>query len=373
MCTFEQEEPGTCGSPTSPPGRCRVRAGLHGITRRFPPVQQAAPGRGHRRDDPEHRHRAGRHQRSRAVRTGQNVALTKAEYAKLDKVVAGPCSPPSRRREQGIEARVYPGTVEAVAGRVGAPTWALRAEAVRAAAHHGVGRLTLERGVSPPGAPRAGPPGPVGGARSRRCRRARAARPPSGRPPRSTSATSGSATPSYTASRLSSSPANLTSPNSSVRTMPGAISVNRKPGDQLQPERLREHLHPALRRRVATAALVGDPPRGGAHVDQLRVARTQHRLGGHPDLAAQDVAVSTEATSKARPRRRPGRRASRRPRPGPRTEVSSVTSSTTAVPGPLPPRRGPRPGPSLVRRRRRGNRPRRAPGAWVRPCRCWPP
>ena len=38
------------------------------------------------------------------------------------------------------------------------------------------------------------------------------------------SATSGSGTPAYTASAFSRSPPNRTSPNSSVRTIPGAIS-----------------------------------------------------------------------------------------------------------------------------------------------------
>ena len=49
----------------------------------------AAPGRGHRRDDPEHRDRAGRDHRPRGRPQGPNgqyVAPSDAEYAKLDRV-----------------------------------------------------------------------------------------------------------------------------------------------------------------------------------------------------------------------------------------------------------------------------------------------
>ena len=64
------------------------------------------------------------------------------------------------------------------------------------------------------------------------------------------------------------SPPKRTSANSSVRTMPGAIS--RDPdrlADQLEAQRLGDHLGAVLGRGVAAAALVGDPAGRRAHVD----------------------------------------------------------------------------------------------------------
>ena len=118
VCTFEQEEPGTLRFADLTTRKVPVSARVCMDT----PNRSRPCSKPHQAEDIaemilntaiEQGDINGR----RAVRTGENgpyVALTKAEYAKLDKVcrtlftsISTPAS-----RKQGIEARVYPGTVK---------------------------------------------------------------------------------------------------------------------------------------------------------------------------------------------------------------------------------------------------------------------
>ena len=138
VCTFEQEEPGTLRFADIPTSRLPVAARVCLDTpRKYLPVQPPPPGRGHRRDGPQHGDREGPDHREEGRAPGRRRALRGAQRRRLRQARQDLHDvPESGLHGQG--SRRGPGLprlgVPVADGEGRLPRQLLRAQAVRAAA-----------------------------------------------------------------------------------------------------------------------------------------------------------------------------------------------------------------------------------------------